>query len=305
MHVLHPLVVALSLSTAAAELRQDPAPAPPPVQAPELVPGEVPASATAEARALWSAIQAATGGATPQAKVESFEISFDANGRDAQGNSVSFSDGRIRFLAPGMVDSALDKNGRRRLRGPKGDWMVESNGTKLRLQGVELERDRGELDQIAHVARTFANLIDARHLRLRSLATLAAPPFAVPASMLERAKALKWIEVLSPDFAIAHADGKRSTREVRAWIGVDAASSLPKLAMIAEDDKGTIVHETALLIALDKYRALDGFQVPFDLRTYAPDLSHAPWTFAESEHLRLWLKSGSLRAPLTPKDFEP
>lgn len=310
-----PLALALALL-------QDPAPAPAPAPtptppsptpsasapaaAPELVPGVVPESASQKARELWTALRVATGSATPQPKVSAFELSFDARGWEAGGRGeADFNDGRIRFLAPGFVDSSLEVKGRRRLRGPDGDWLVDGEGRKVRLQGIDYEQDRAELDQIVHIARTFANLVDAGNLRLRSLAVLEAPPFPLPKSMLERAKGLAWLDLVSPDFAIARKDGTSTGREVRAWIGLDATTRLPRLAVVAEDDKGTLVHESATLLAFDKYKAIDGFQVPFDVQTFPPDLTRSPWQFAEKAKLRLYVKSASLRAPFVPETFKP
>lgn len=309
-HAMAPLVHSLALA-----VLQDPAPAPieaPPVPQvqpeakPELVPGALPADATPQALELWKAVRNATSGTTPQAKVSAFEIGFDARGWEAGGKGeADFNNGRIRFFAPGFVDSALEVKGRRRLRGPKGDWLVDAEGRRVRLSGVDYEQDRAELDQIVHVARTFANLVDAANLRLRSLKTLAAAPFPLPAAMAERAKALAWLELVSPDFAIARSDGKAGTREVRAWIGVDAATKLPRMAVVAEDDKGTLVHESASLIVLDKYKPIDGFQVPFDVQTFQPDLRKSPWQFSEKPKLRLFVTSATLRAPFTAETFDP
>ena len=235
-----------------------------------------------------------------------FELSFDARGWEAGGRGeADFNDGRIRFLAPGYIDSSLEVKGRRRLRGPQGDWMVDAEGRKLRLQGIDYEQDRAELDQIVHVARTFASLVDAGNLRVRSLAVLEAPPFPLPKSMLERAQGFAWLDIVSPDFAIARKDKVQSTREVRAWIGLDATTKLPRMAVVAEDDKGTLVHESASLLLFDKYKPVDGFQVPFDVQTFAPDLTRSPWQFAEKAKLRLYVKSASLRAPLEPTAFVP
>ena len=309
-HAMLPLVHSLAL----AEL-QDPAPAPvepppaPQVQPevkPDLVPGALPADASPQALELWKAVRAATSGATPQAKVTAFEIGFDARGWEAGGKGeADFNDGRIRFFAPGFVDSALEVKGRRRLRGPKGDWLVDAEGRRVRLAGVDYEQDRAELDQLVHVARTFANLVDSANLRLRSLRMLEAAPFPLPPTMAERAKALAWLELVSPDFAIARTDGKAGTREVRAWIGVDAATKLPRMAVVAEDDKGTLVHESASLIVLDKYKPVDGFQMPFDVQTFQPDLRKSPWQFSEKAKLRLFVKTATLRAPFTPDTFDP
>lgn len=304
--LVHSLVLALLQEPAPAPVEAPPAPQVQPEAKPELVPGALPTDATPQALDLWKAVRNATSGTAPQAKVTAFEIGFDARGWEAGGKSdADFNDGRIRFLAPGFVDSALEVKGRHRLRGPKGDWLVDAEGRRVRLSGIDYEQDRAELDQIVHVARTFANLVDAANLRLRSLKTLAAAPFPLPPEMAERAKALAWLELLSPDFAIARNDGKAGTREVRAWIGVDATTKLPRMAVVAEDDKGTLVHESASLILLSDYRPVDGFKVPFDVQTYQPDLRKSPWRFAETPKLRLWVKKATLRAPFTPETFNP
>lgn len=305
----HALVALLALA-----LPQDPTPAPAPAPAPtpqatapaELVPGALPEGTSARARELWTALRTATTGAAPQAKVTAFELSFDARGWEAGGRGeADFNDGRIRFLAPGYIDSSLEVKGRRRLRGPQGDWMVDAEGRKLRLQGIDYEQDRAELDQIVHVARTFASLVDAGNLRVRSLAVLETPPFPLSKSMLERAKGCAWLDIVSPDFAIARKDKVQVQREVRAWIGLDATTHLPRMAVVAEDDKGTLVHESASLLVFDKYKPIDGFQVPFDVQTFPPDLSRSPWQFADKAKLRLYVKSASLRAQFEPTAFVP
>jgi hypothetical protein len=295
-------------------LPQDPTPTPAPAPAPtpeaqkpaELVPGALPPDTSPRASELWSALRSATTGTAAQAKVTAFELAFDARGWEAGGRGeADFNDGRIRFLAPGFVDSSLEVKGRRRLRGPQGDWMVDAEGRKLRLQGIDYEQDRAELDQIVHVARTFANLVDASNLRVRTLAVLETPPFPLSKSMLERAQGCVWLDIVSPDFAIARKDKVQSTREVRAWIGLDATTKLPRMAVVAEDDKGTLVHESASLLLFDRYKPVDGFQVPFDVQTFPPDLTRSPWQFADKAKLRLYVKSAQLRAPLEPSAFVP
>ena len=59
------------------------------------------------------------------------------------------------------------------------------------------------------------------------------------------------------------------------------------------------------MIGLANYRPLDGFQVPFEIATYPPDTSRSPWAFTDTAKLQLWLRAGSLRPTLTPKEFEP
>lgn len=312
----------LALAALAAAAPQDPAPTPvqdppkPPIEQPAdgsarsptpapLVAGEIPATATEAARAAWLALCAATGTAPAMDAVTAFDLSFEARAwqTDGQGEK-SFKNGRLRFLAPKFVDSTLE-SGRRRLRGPRGDWIVDAKGHALRLQGVELAQDRRELDQIVHVARTFANLINARNLRLRAIELLDAPPFALPQSVAERSRDRTWLSIVSPDFAIARSDGSASEREVRAWIALDPKTRLPSLAVVAEDDRGTLVVESALLVELGNFKAIDGLNTPMSVRTFSPDTSRTPWTFHEQQSLQLWLTKGTLRPKLTPTDFEP
>lgn len=309
-------MLVMALLAAAGSVPQDPAQEPPkpaPVPAPpqaappkELVPGELPADAPEETKALWRQLCKAASGEVAQPKVTGFDIVFDVRGwQPGTQAETDFNDARFRYLEAGWVSHSLSKNGRRSLRGPQGDWLVDPQGAATRLQGVELAEDRKQLDQIALVSRTFVRLVDPRALRLRSLKQLPAPPFPLPESMLARAKELAWLDLQSPDFAIARSDGKASTREVRAWVGVDVATKLPQLAVVAEDDRGTLVHESALLVELSDYRALEGFKVPHKLRTFPADFAQSPWRFAERPNLSLWLKQGSLRPALVPADFEP
>lgn len=289
---------------------QEPAPPAPPVSDPPpaqqvepLAPGAIPADASAQARASWSELCAAIGAPEQSAPVTAFDLSFEARVWQSEGEK-SFRDGRLRFLAPGFVDSALEK-GRRRLRGPAGDWMVDQKLGSVRLQGKDLEQDRRELDQIVHVARTFANLVNARSLRLRSLELIEAPPFALPQSMLERARDKRWLTVVSPDFAIARHDGSSSARDVRAWIALDPATRLPSLAVVAEDDRGTLARESALLVELWNWAPVDGLQAPKNVRTFPPDAASATLRFQERQNLQLWLTKAALRPRLAPSDFTP
>ena len=62
-------------------------------------------------------------------------------------------------------------------------------------------------------------------------------PFALPAAMLEDAKKLTWLDVVSPDFDRPSADkpvaGKPPPRPMRAQIGLDPKTHLPQLALVA------------------------------------------------------------------------
>jgi hypothetical protein len=311
----------------AALAAQDPTPAPPvvappsqkPIQTtaptvapldaePALVPGQLPADASEAARAAWTAMCVATSGEKPQPKVTSFDLHFDGTVRQAGDQGLhDVSNARYRYTEPGWISTVLS-NGER-LRGPRGDWFIAAGGVPIKLQGTDYANDTRELDDNVQVARTFVSLIDPRGLRIRSLAVLAAPPFALPAAMLEEAKKLTWLDVVSPDFERPNAkptpDGKPATKLVRAQIGLDQKTHLPQIAFVAQDDHGTIVHDTALLVKLANWRALDGFQVPSLLLTYPPDFSRSPWTFGEKSNLKLGLREGTLRPKLVEQDFLP
>jgi hypothetical protein len=150
------------------------------------------------------------------------------------------------------------------------------------------------------------NLIDPKSVRLRSLAVLSSTPSSLPGPLVEKAKALKWLDVTSPDFAFVTSEGAASKREVRAWIGLDAKTSLPQLAVLTEQDSGRTIPESALLVVLGKYKALDGFQVPFDLSTYgAAQGTDGTWRFADKQSMSLWLRNGTLRAQARARGLPP
>jgi hypothetical protein len=272
--------------------------------APEPVPGEIPSGASEEAKQLWRSVVQATAGKAPAGKVEGFDLVVDS--RAWQGSSsTDLNDGRIRFLAPKFVDTMLKKDGRRRVLGPRGYFLIEPDGRSIPLQGVELAEDRKELDRIVHLSRTFASLVDPRALRLRALAKLPAAPDGIAPELAERAKALQWLSLDSPDFAMADPDGKSRKREVRATLGVDPASFLPQIALVAELENGRADEDTMLLLAAKKWSDLDGFRVPNEIQTFAREPSPGGPVF--TRRLFLWLKpsKSTLRPGLKAEDFVP
>ena len=288
---------------------QDEAPPAPPIAqpAPVLVPGEAPASASAEARAAWLELCKAASGASAQPKVTSFDLRFDGRAQPVGRETHDFNDARYRYLEPGWIATTL-ADGTQRMRGPGGDFFVKDK-IATRLQGSNFATDLRELDDQARVAHSFVSLIDPRALRLRSLALVKGPPPVLPASLAKRASELTWLEIESPDFHSGTQlhPGTQASAPVfsRAWIGTDKQTRLPQLALVARADGGTIVHESALLVRLEDFKPIDGFQVPHKLRSYQPDLGPSPWTFSEQPVLTLWLKGGSLRPALVEKDFLP
>jgi hypothetical protein len=64
--------------------------------------------------------------------------------------------------------------------------------------------------------------------------------------------------------------------------------------------------ESAQLLVLSDYRALDGFRVPHGVVACRPDASTSPWTFdARRPTLELFVLGGTLRPKLGPSDFLP
>lgn len=307
--MLHALALALI------GLLQEPAPpgtgsagaagsAPGQATAPEPVPGELPAGAAEEAKQLWRSVVQATAGAAPAQPVKAFDLIVDS--RAWQGKSESdFNNGRIRFLAPRFVDSMLRKDGRRRVLGPRGYYLIDGKGRSIPLQGVELENDRKEVDSIVHLSRTFASLVDPRSLRLRTLAALPAAPRGLPPQLAERAKPLRWVAIDSPDFAMADPDGTQRKREVRATIGVDPKTFLPQVALVSEVDGGRALDDTTLLVELKGWFELDGFRVPGEIQSFARETGPEGPVFTRRLYLWLHKGKGTLRPSLAPEDFVP
>jgi hypothetical protein len=288
----------------------EPAPVAPQDAGAPLVPGELPADVSEAALGAWNELCRATGIAgvenAAERRVRAFDLQFEGRVRPRGKQSNDFDIERFLYLDPGWVSMTL-KSGRRRLRGPEGDYLVDSKrGTVVRLQGREMAEDIRELGDTVRIARTFVSMTHPGALRLARLRTLDAPPSGLPAKLKATAGELHWLELISPDFhsvAPRHlADGREPLFRVR--LGLHPETRLPAMAVIHEDDPGGAL-ETAVLLELGGYKKVDGFQVPSVVKTHAPDASVSPWVFAERPAMELWLLKGSLRPKLTEKDFLP
>ena len=301
-----------------ADATQDPAPAPPdrrgqedehptaPVpQAPTataklpLVPGKLPADAAPEAAQAWRALCAATTPEGAGGPVTAFDMEFDVSAYSGERQSNDFQ-ARYLYKEPGWVRTTIKKSGRERLRGPKGDFLVEK-GKATRLVGRELAVDREELEDTVGIASTFVALTDPGAIRVARLELLAGAPATLPEARRKRGAELKWLSVSSPDFHRVGTSPERGEPLFRADIGLDPKTDLPALAVISRE----LVPESALLIELKDFRDVDSFQVPATMTTYRPDTGVSPWVFGKRPQLQLWLIRGSLRPDLKPADFEP
>jgi len=285
---------------------QQPPQAAPAAQSAALAPGQLPPGASEGARAAWENLVKATRGEASGA-IRAFNLKFDAtvySGDKQSNDGVTV----YKFLAPDCVSMVL-ASGRERMRGGKGDFLVDKTGV-YSLKGKEYKEDERELGETLAVAKLFVGLTEPSRLRLASLEQVSAPPAGLPESQATRAAELEWIALTSPDF-LARVEGSKEKETLdRVEIGLDRATHLPFLAIVADPARP----ESAVLAQLDKYELLDGYRVPSEVTTWrvAPaqpgeslQAVGGRMPFSPRAAVKLWLIDGSLRAKLEPKDFEP
>lgn len=273
-----------------------------------LLPGALPADADPAAAARWKALCSAVSPKAGGERLRAFDLEFEGRAFPTEGAANDFDIKRFLYLDPGWVRMTL-KSGRVRLRGPQGDFMLDTKrGTSMRLRGKELAADIRELNETVRIARSFVALTDPSNIRIASL-RLGEVPTGLPAKLAERAATLEWIELASPDF---HPEGPSAVRDpatpeplFRVRIGCGPKTHLPALAVIQEATGGEPRIETAMLLDLRKFKRLDGYQVPGHVRTHLPDASVSPWVFAGRQSMELWLVKGSLAPVLSEDDFLP
>jgi hypothetical protein len=282
----------------------------PPVQEPV----ETPAAAVQapviapEAQARWDALVAAAFPGGTAERLTSFDL--DCWGTVyTGGNQTNDFEARIRFLEPGYVRRTMTQSGREQMRGPAGDFLVAKDGRGVPLQGREFREDKKELDRTVAVARTFLALTDPERLTIAGLELSATPPTSLPQAFAERANALEWLVLRSPDFYLADPAGAPAQAAAearplyRVQLGLDRGTHLPELVVVQRDAPGLV--GSAQLVQLKKYETLDGHRVPFEVRTYDPDLATSPWRFAARPSSLLGLNAGSLKPGLKADDFAP
>lgn len=282
--------------------------------------GELPASTSPQAREAWQRVLSASLGAGgPERKpVTAFDLAIDLRYRGNPGQSNDLPDVRYQWLAPGYLRADTGR-GRAHLRapGPKGgfaNWTIDAkNPDKIERIPIDIGRenaeDRRQLDEEATIAANFAALFDPRSIRVLRLASLAAPPTAVPAALRERAQALAWVELESPDLLVPKAQ-PGAARTARVALGIDPKTSLVQVAIVDDARAKGAVGASTCALSLTEYKPVDGFQVPFWIQVWMaepPDPAapgaEARWRAQPSMDMRL--RGASLRAALLPQDFLP
>jgi hypothetical protein len=244
--------------------------------------------------------------------VRAFDLSFDGRARPNAAQSNDFDKARYRFLSPDWVRTTL-RSGRERVRGPSGDFLIADREV-LRLTGRDYAEDLRELEETLGMARNFVALTDLSALRLARLEKQPAAPAGIPNLHLSRSEELDWLKLLSPDFRTpassknqpASFSEQKPVKPVetmfRVHLGLNRQTSLPELVVIQEETASPRLAETAMLLFLDDFRSLQGFQVPHRVAVHPVENG----VFRDQPTLELWLlPGGTLRPELSPGDFLP
>ena len=329
MNPAHGPLILLALLAGPGQTQDEGAQEPPTLAAVDgqpIAPGRIPKGTTPAAQALWSKF---TGG-DRKPPIHSFDLSFEVQVR--QPGKFNEIQARIRFLqhprGP-FIDASFEREDRRSVRGPRGDFLVEE-GDAQPMVGLDFEEDRRSLDRWCALSSHFITLSQPERIRLisleqRSLSAeqpkpLAAnqhevrfegiDPLVLPSAQLARqARGLEWLDIKSPDFRLYETRLARAEGNVqRALLGLDPATGEVRMAMLSEDVRGAIVLESALLVLVPRYQKLrETTRVPAQLEVREVDPRTSPWTFEARSGTTLFLKrDGRLNPPdLVPAAFIP
>ena len=283
-------------------------------------PGVLPARTTPTAAQAWSGITEATGF---RKAIASFDLRFHLFLRQSDANNEV--DAHLRFLAPRYISAALG-SGRRHLRGPEGDYLIDDKEV-IRLVGREGKEDRKQIDRTVSLARNFVSLVDPSKLRILELVELDGPPDGLPAdlkpsshsgytqkSVLELGTGLRWISLRSPDFELEKATrGKRAT--IRSClIGYSPETMDVQIAVIQADRGDTPRRDIdrhasgTLLVILGRHarRKDDGVRVPLWIGIHdVVDPREGRFRKRPGSELIMNGDRGSFHAELKPEDFLP
>jgi hypothetical protein len=275
-------------------------------------PGKLPEKTTPAARERWEGmVRASLDPKVERKPVTAFDLRLDVR-RKVPGQSNDLRGARYQFLAPDYLRTDTG-HGNVHLRGPKGSFFIDSS-QEGKIDRIPLDvgrgnaEDRRQLEEELGFARNFVGLTDPRSLRVLRLVESATAPAALPDALKEYATTLAWLEIDSPDlFAGRTAEPGRGPRIARIHMGVDPKTQLVGLALV--DDAGL----PAVLLKFERYKLLDGFQVPTLLSVYLPDPPSGDASTpvppaalpATATLLMTVMPQSTLRAKLTQNDFLP
>lgn len=321
MKLLAPFLLAL-LPLAAQDPKPTP-PKPPPVggetqpkepsgaDGKALVPGALPADATKEAREAWQKTLAASVQAgAERPPIQAFSLEVDAEFK-LNPERVNQADADFDFLASKGWLNMRFKSGIGHIRGPDGDWMIDPGreGAVKLTRSLEDRDDVRQIDDAVVVARNFLALTNPATLRIARLALLPAPPAGIPQRFAERAKALSWLEVRSPDFRLSRSMGAGDASGLhRVQLGIDAQTSLPMLALIldpATPPQGGVGPAT-LFLELRDWFVESGYKLPKQIDTF--EIESAPGaapSFRREPTTSVVLKKARINPELGVETFRP
>jgi hypothetical protein len=142
------------------------------------------------------------------------------------------------------------------------------------------------------------------------LVEIAGPPAFLPEALRKDAKALAWLELESPDFFVMRPASSKAAPLARVSLGVNMIDQRVQQVVVDDAAAPAAIGASTAVLRLSKYKAVDGFQVPFEIFVWLPEMQDpnappAPGRWMAKETMSMYVTTASLRAPLTPADFMP
>lgn len=302
----------------------------------QAAPGRIPGDTSKEAQKRWQKlVQGSRVEDVQTTPIRSFSMGFDLRLRTIGVEHSPSKDARAIFdyldEKSGYVRGTYLDSGRGMLRGPEGDWSLDSKTGPVKLDGREDQVSRDELDRLLAISRNFVSLARPEGVRLVELRELNPEPIGASLrtpldrrtlefgdgrflrlpknSMVQDALQLTWIEVASPDFRLYVPSGEISAGGIepvyRALLGL-ASDGHVQLAQFTRDDKGPAL-ATALFVHIKELTEVNGYRFPRVIEVHSALRERMPWQFEENPSFELHgLRSHTrLNSMLQAKHFLP
>jgi hypothetical protein len=291
-----------------------------------VAPGKLPKSTQPQASAAWQKMIAA-GSTTGEARtpITGFDLALDLRLKIEENRTNDFPKARYAYLAPNFLLFDTGK-GRKQLRGPDGDWLVDSKAGEGRALvkldvGRENAQDRRQIEDGLDVARLFVGVVDARNVKVIRFEPRGVPEALLPPGLVEHAKKanpprivdpakLAWFELQTPDVR----PGAQNQAGARILLGISPETGLPAIAIADDARAPQRVNPTTSCVVLSDWRPLDGWMLPRQISVYLPRLveqvgaggatSRAADGWRKEPGMDLVVTSGSLKNTLKPDDFK-